>query len=441
MAIKNFKSEQYSDLYKRNQLLFKSENEIKDALKTDPKTRSLLIPVSFYEKANWTTDDGSIGPGYKSYMEFIEAGTYISYPQLCLEEVHGMCAQGEPEVTLPKQLEYLKDYATEENTSIVDLELKCVETLFKFGCGLLLTEIEEGIPTVDEIFKFKVYPGNKIIDFSTSIENGNETFNWILLDTTKRSFDYTTKTYSLLPLYRLLAIDADGNYYSAEFPQSMWSTFNILKPSSKYAVYPNVRGLVKEIPAVMFNIDDISAEYKISFIQHLIDLSLKIYKMDSTLTVMQLQQGSGHLVIKTSENLPQKLAVGRGAIHVLKGETDSEQYVTPDTSGMNVIKETLSELKQEATSFMYSLKNIEGSGVSMVISLQSNTNSLKALVNIIGNAITRVIEKAGKLIDISEDQIDFIPYSDFGSISAYQETIETNKVVEEVNTNVDQQQQ
>ena len=162
--------------------------------------------------------------------------------------------------------------------------------------------------------------------------------------------------------------------------------------------------------------------------------------MDSTLTVMQLQQGSGHLVIKTSENLPQKLAVGRGAIHVLKGETDSEQYVTPDTSGMNVIKETLSELKQEATSFMYSLKNIEGSGVSMVISLQSNTNSLKALVNIIGNAITRVIEKAGKLIDISEDQIDFIPYSDFGSISAYQETVETNKVVEEVN-NVDQQQQ
>ena len=87
MAIKNFKSEQYSDLYKRNQLLFKSENEIKDALKTDSKTRSLLIPVSFYEKANWTTDDGSIGPGYKSYMEFIEAGTYISYPQLCLEEV------------------------------------------------------------------------------------------------------------------------------------------------------------------------------------------------------------------------------------------------------------------------------------------------------------------------------------------------------------------
>ena len=418
----------YKDMYSINELSFKTKTDLINS----QYIQEIVPPYpSFLDRRNKN--------GAANYSRFLNGGNFISNAQICLMNVLGLINKNNDEVKLPSNMEDIIYYATIQNTSIQSIKNLLVESIFKFGSGLLKVVIPENVSIADSIPKFEVIPGNKVVDYSTVLdENGNEKFEFIVIDTSRYILNKITKYYSWTKIYKILSINSDGNYYECEIPQNVYGQFifdNPMLAREKHISYvePAWTNNLDFIPVVGINKLDSTFKYTQAFIQDLIETSLTNFRLSCTLAWLVNNCAASHLVIK-GKNLDDitNYPVGAGALHILNDETADEEYLTPSTNGMDEVKKIINDNNLLMDQMQYSLLNAGANSAAEALQFRISVKvaDLVALVKNIGNCLTRGLEMIDLIMNngANKDLIEFIPYTDFSQISEYiGDTTENNE--------------
>lgn len=360
------------------------------------------------------------------FNRLVNEASYINYPQICLDNMLGMMNKGQPVVQLPQKMKQLEYYATSSNSSLKTVQNRCLESICKYGiCGLKVDIKNDA--SINILPKIEVIEGIKIIDFKTyKDENGLDRFKFILIDESKRIFVKETKMYTKINHYKVLGLDANGEYYIAIIQNGTWGSFDLDHPENSECielVYPEFYSRLNFIPIVIFSATSIefNNEYNYestSAIQPLINLSLNIFQQDANLKASLHMQANPTLFIYGSKAKPSELTLGPYAINVVQDSAAKAEYASPNFGGIQIQQTVLEKMKEEAQSLIYSILNATGnaSGDALVIRLQAATLNLVSLTKNIGFAITRTLELIGEILDLNLDQIDYQPYTEFGQI-------------------------
>lgn len=413
----------YKPLFEMNELSFKTKFDIINS----QSVQKILPPYpSFLDRRNTK--------GADNYFRYCNQANYISFPNICLDAVIGITNRKEPTVTLPKNMESLIDYATTDGTSIVQIQNKIIESIFKFGLAGILVELPENVSIATSIPKLKVYSGDKIIDYQYALdENGNKALQFITLDTSRYIYSKKNKNYSYTKMYKVHSVTKEGRYCIAEVLASSYATYDpdfpTLSDGVLSLIYPTWTSELNFIPFTPISKLDNTIQYGPSFIQDLIDLSLQNFRLEANLCWLEANAAASHLVIKgrnldDASNYP----VGAGAVHLLNDDTANEFYVTPSTQGMAEIKQHIQENIALANEMMYNLTNAaaNSSGEALKIRITSKMQDLVGLVKNIASGITLSLEHVDKILNngINKDIVEFIPYIDFANLS---ELLQENK--------------
>ena len=367
--------------------------------------------------------------GAENYNRYCLQGNYVSYPNICLDTVLGIVNRGEPEIDLPENMKGIIDYATEEGTSLVNIQNKVIEKIFKFGLAGILVEIPENVSVANSLPKLKVYGGNKIVDYQYfTDEFGMKKIKFITFDESRYVYSEKSKSYSYTKIYKVHSLTADERYCIAEMLASNYSTFDPMNPSIEDGIlsitYPSWTSELNFIPFVSVSRFDLNLNYGPSFIQDLIDISLQNFRLNANLCWLEANAASSHLVIK-GQNLDNvsEYPVGAGAVHVLNDSNADEFYVTPSIQGISEIKAHIAENTALAQDLMYNLTNVaaNSSGESLKIRISSKMQDLIGLLKNIGYGLTLALENIDKIMNngINRNSIEYLPYLGFAKISSY----------------------
>lgn len=413
----------YKQLFELNDLSFQTKYDIINS----NYVQTILPPYpSFLDKRNIK--------GADSYNRYCKQANYVSFPNLCLKEVIGLTNRKEPKLNVPDNMSKLFDYATSQGTSILNIQNKVLESIFKFGLAGIHVHIPENVSIANALPKLSVYAGNKIIDYEqTTDEEGNKKFSYVTLDIS-RYLKTKENNYQFFKLYKVLSITNEDRYCESIVTAESYNGFDPSSPESKKngvlsITYPSWASELNFIPFVPVSKDSTTIKYGPSFIQDLIDISLQNFRLEANLCWLESNAAASHLVIK-GKNLDNvsNFPVGAGAVHLLNDDTAQEYYVTPSTAGMSEIKEHIKENTALAQDMMYSLINASAnsSGESLKVRISTKTQDLIGLVKNIGNGITLALEMIDNIINngVNKDKIEYIPYTEFSNIEEY---IGTNK--------------
>ena len=428
----------YKDLYAINELSFKTKTDLINS----NYIQTICPPFqSFLDKRNKR--------GAENYARYLNIGNFISNPQICLDSALGLVNKGEDELKVPANVSDIEYYATKEGTNITSIKNQLLASIFKYGSALLKVVIPENVSIANTLPRFEVIEGNKVVDYGTYLdEQGNQQFSFIVIDTTRPIFNPNTKYYNTVKIYKILSLNSEGNYYEAEIPQNLYSTFSFTNPTNnqdKMISYyePQWNAPINFIPVIGLNKLDCTFKYTQAFIQDLIETSLHNYRLSCTLGWLELNSAASHLVIK-GKNLDDidSYPVGAGAVHVLNDESASEEYVTPSTNGMSEIKQHINENNALIDAMNYSLLNAaaNSSGDALAFRISVKCADLISLINNIGNCITRGIENIDEIVNYgkNKDNIEFIPYKDFDKSENYMKVSTSVTELEQVETVEDQ---
>lgn len=403
----NFKYSENKKIYQINELVFKGENFIKNS----PYISSIIMPPdSLLDTRNLNR--------ITQYQRLVDQASFVNYPQTALSNVLGITNRGQAEILLPPVMQSLKDYATKQNVALQVVQDQLITSIFKYGLAGLKVSISNDVSTIQPP-RVQVIEGIKILDGKSTRIGNVELFDFVLIDASDRFFNEKTKSYNKINRYKILGIDAEGEYYQALIQASDWQKFNLKYPSnSEYLqlVYPEFYEKLNFIPFVAVNAKTCELKWsETSFIQNLINLSLNIFKLDAQLKQGLYMQANGFLAIYGSNLKPSEVIQGMYAVNVLKDSGAKMEYITPNHSGIQLQKQVLENMRAEAMTYIYSIVNAgeNASGESIKLRLQFTTTSLVGLVKNVGNAITRALEYIATIMDENIDQVDYKPFIDF----------------------------
>lgn len=424
----------YKNLYELNDLAFKTKYDIINS----SSVQKILPPYpSFLDKRNKA--------GRDSYERYCLQANFVSYPNICLDAVLGITNRKDPEIILPENMKGIIDYSTNEGTSLVNIQNKLIESIFKFGFGGILVEIPENVSIATSFPKLRVFPGDKIVDYQYFIDEfGNKKFSFIVFDVSRYLYIKSSKTYAYTKIYKVHSLTKENRYCITEILASSYSTFNHELPQIADGVislyYPSWTTELNFIPFTPVSKRETSIEFGPAFIQDLIDISLQNFRLEANLCWLEANAAASHLVVKGSNlNDCSNYPVGAGAVHIINDESAQEYYVTPSTQGMTEIKAHIQENIAIANELMYNLTNVaaNSSGESLKIRINSKMQDLIGLLKNIGYGITLTLEDVDKILNggINKNMIEYRPYLGFADINEFigGEKIKEETPIEETN--------
>lgn len=211
----------YKQLFELNELAFKTKYDIINS----KHVQTILPPYpSFLDRRNTK--------GADSYNRYCQQANYVSFPNLCLKEVLGLTNRKEPIVNIPDNMSKLFDYATTSGTSILNVQNKILESIFKFGLAGIHIEIPENVSIANALPKFKVYSGNKIIDYEQiTDEEGIKKFKYVTLDISNY-VKTKDNNYQFVKFYKVLGLTDDNRYYEAIVTAESYNGFKTHQPET-----------------------------------------------------------------------------------------------------------------------------------------------------------------------------------------------------------------
>lgn len=408
----------YKDLYSLNELSFQTKYDIINS----NYIQKILPPYpSFQDKRNTK--------GAENYARYCNQANYVSYPNICLDAVIGIVNRKVPNLIVPRNMNTIADFATKEGTSIITVQNKIIESIFKFGLAGILVEIPENVSIATSNPKLKVIQGNKIVDYQYfTNEKGESKLEFITFDTSRYVYNKTSKSYAYTKLYQVHSLNEEGKYTITELLAYAYSTFDhkrpVLTDGVVSIIVPSWAEELNFIPFTPISKLDCSITFGPSFIQDLIDISLQNFRLEANLCWLEANAAASHLVIK-GRNLDDcsKYPIGAGAIHVLNDENAQEYYVTPSTAGMAEIKSHILENCSLANELMYNLTNVasNSSGESLKIRINSKLQDLVGLIKVIALGLTLSLEQIDEIMNngINKNNIEYIPYLGFANIKEF----------------------
>lgn len=187
----------------------------------------------------------------------------------------------------PVEVSNIEMYGNHYNDGLSGLKQRLNFNQVLYGRSGLLLDVVTNHEGLDPQFVITEYTPMKILDGNVKRNQfGKSDLEWVLLDESRREFDKTSKSWTTKTVYRVLGLDANGEFYHAVLDGASvygeWGSFDIANPSGTviYPIFKQKR--LNFIPFTVCNATRLGiTEYEDPPFSDVADITMGIYQIDS----------------------------------------------------------------------------------------------------------------------------------------------------------------
>ena len=374
---------------------------------------------TYLPKNRWHKEGGKLGE--QDYNDYKSRAVFYSYMRDAVETVLGVLKKGEPTIQLPDTIAFMEHAATIYHDDLIALKAKLDKLILITGCAGLQLEVngkDEKSDAPD--FYINVWQPESVRDkiFEIDPETGESYARMVLLDESDYEFNPDTKQRDYVKKWRVLGLDANGDYYTALMEPGQYAGFDLKNPpvaadanapKMGEAVYPKYHGeAFHRIPFTFVNATDLSGgHYEDPPLYDLVDLVLALYRGDADYR-QTLHFTASDFYKHTGCDDParqKKLSVGAGGIIHLK-ENEDIAVVSSPGGGANLQMASLSQLHSMCQQRIMTMLDVGAnqSGAALQIVQNSKSARIEPINQNTANAITEQLRYAAEWAGMKREE-------------------------------------
>lgn len=374
--------------------------------------------------------------GYTAYDGYKSRALFPDYVKEAVEAYIGLLHLKEPTISLPSQLEFLRDRATLHGESLSMLLRRINEEQLVSGRVGLLLDLPAQLTTTTAISGpvnpyIAFYAAETVVNWDDNhIGEGEANLNLVILDESGKKRD-DNFNWILQGKYRVLmlfeGVDQDGQpigkqeYRFGVFESPGGGTPVFVESDMKAAQW---RGQVLDtVPFVFVNSKDITPETDEPPLMGLARLCRAIYCGEADLRQNLFMQGQDTLVLsgerkKAINEIEGATTIRTGAGSVIEMETGgTAEYVGVTATGLAEQRQNLIEDHQRAASRAGQLINMKANGVESGDALKTRVAAQTATLTTIAlagaAALEKILKMAARWIGANENEVKVDPNLEF----------------------------
>ncbi|MDD3585635.1 MAG: hypothetical protein PHQ75_00505 [Thermoguttaceae bacterium] len=301
----------------------------------------------------------------------------------------------------PPEVSAIDVYGNAYNDGLIGLKQRLNFNQVLYGRYGLLLDVIADSNGLNPQFKITEYTPQKILDGNIKTGfNGKSCLDWVLLDESTRVFNKVSKQWMTETRYRVLGLDANGDFYHAVLDGSNavgdWSRFDFNNPNGK-VVYPIFKQ--KRLDFIPFTVCNVSRlginEYEDPPFSDVADITMGVYQIDSLYKKALWNFASPTLVVSNAKK-PEDKSIKLGNMLWFQSQSGlpvSASLMETNGSGLSELRNAKAEMKQALRNT--SIRELlDGAGAnSSGDALQLRTASGTAMIATIDQTGARAIEE------------------------------------------------
>lgn len=355
----------------------------------------------------------------EKYQEFLFRALFPSETKYSLDIYEGLFQLGTPQVSLAEdgRMDYLIDDASVTRDGLKAVQVRLNREQMSHGLRMMLLEIRD-----DEKRPFYIqeYSANKFLraHFTDKLVSGESIADVVLLNESTVENDIKTWTYRKEVRLRVLALDANMEYYQRSIsPQELYELDLAKPPDDDRTIYPAyLKKRYNRIPLVWCGASGNSAcSMDRPPLLAMAQTELKLF--------LCMAHNSQHIYMNTQESIVITGASSTfkltddefvaGSVVVIPGADSKAQYLSTNGVGFDAEEKEIARLQSSIEEKRLSLMNAKSHQSGTVVGLVQNSQSapLRTIVNVSGNAITLILRHMATWMGYQEEQISEISYT------------------------------
>ena len=370
------------------------------------KEKSKYLPPNDWQRAH-----------KDQYESYLRRALFPGETKYALDIYSGLFSLGEPKITLPTdgKLDFIINNASVYGDTLKMVQMRLNAEQMSHGLRCMLLEVRgDG----EKPFFIREYSAPKFLRSHFIDIDGESVADFILMDESTETYSLETFKNNIDYRLRILALDANGEYYQrAIHPSELNQNFSVKNPPQDgQTVYPSVFGKrFNRIPFVWCNASSLSgSSFDYPPMLSMADTELALY--------VAMANHSQHIYMNTQEilvftgvtpdSIPKDAVFGCGSYLALKNAQADAKYVSTNGVGFTAEKEEIEQLKSDIEQKRLSLMSAKSHQSGTVVGLVQNSQSapLRSIVGTSGQAITRILKYMAQWLGETQDAVDSIEY-------------------------------
>ncbi len=371
-----------------------------------------------------------------AYDLYQSRALFFNMCSYALKIYNGLLQMGEPDIYLPKELDYLRTFASVYKDGLHSIQGRLNTEQLSHGLRCLLLETSSSNPNIP--FVIKEYNANQMLLSYFIDMDGESVAKFVLLN--ESSYEYNLNIKQFVPVYRLLilGLDANGEYYQSRIAPQEWNSFDVNNPN-KYiqnkmpndwinfdfdnpsnngnTVYPTYRNKrFNRIPFVWCGASSLSgSSFDIPILYSMSNVELQLYRAyaDYAFHLYMSSQETTYITGVEKNFDINSVKVGAGALNSISGDSVKVQTVSTNGVGFTAQENHLAMLIDDIDRQRMSIMSAKShqSASALQIAQDAQTAPLQTIQNVSGQAITEILRYAGKWIGKNDEEIMKIHYN------------------------------
>lgn len=360
----------------------------------------------------------------EEYMAFLQRALFYSMTTYAMRIYEGLTMSGFPDIILPAdgKMDFIKNDATVYRRDLKSLQSSLNYEQFAHGLRCLLLEITLN---PDKPFFIQEYSANMFLRAHfTKDELGVSKAKMILLDESGDEYNLKTKRDEFVQRFRVLGLDANGDYYQSEIQPCDWVNFDIDNPPLEKTIYPEYRGVrFNMIPFTWCGASSLSGNsLDLPPLIDMADCEIKLFQLDAQYSqhIYQSCQETVFFLDTDAKFNLDDIRYGCGAHNKLpkgvKPIVISNNGIGFDAQ-KNYMDSIIAQIELRRMSIMSSKSHQSGTAVGIVQNAQ--TAPLRTIVDVSGDAITEQLRYMALWLGYSQKEVNKIRYTpskDFANV-------------------------
>lgn len=358
--------------------------------------------------------------GLAAYDSYRLRAVFPEYVKEAVENYVGMLWRRPATIKLPKGMEGMRDFATPNGESLVNLLRRINEEQLVNGrCGLLLD-----LPQVTEdttLPYIALYDAEAIINWDENVVGeGHTELNFVVLNETsvRRTNGFNWEVYEKYRLLLLGELDENESNGEADYHQGVFTQDGTFEYDPSNMITPVYKGVpLKEVPFVFVNTKDLTSNPDEPPLLALANQSLAIYRAEADYRQTLYMMGQDTLVIIGAMNREEdeKVRIGSGAaLHIEQG--GDAKFIGVDGRGLPEQRYALvnDRLRAEIQSGQLSNSNDKvESGIALQTRLGAQTSTLMQIAISGAAALEKILKLCAKWMGLNENEVEVHPNLEF----------------------------
>lgn len=395
-----------------------------------PATQSQVIDG--YGSSAIATEDNI---GHQNYMAYKLRAQFPDYVKDAVEMGVGLMHQKDAVIELPEAMEGLRENATLQGESLLNVLRRINESQLASGRIAILGDLPSSPDQTDPLPYLALYNTIAIINWDTNSQDyNNDTLNLVVLNESgserQSSFEWKdVKKYRVLVLSKADEVkETITNPTSIDANQSMvymFGTFRDTETFSDVAMQvPTIRGVSsEEIPFVFINTKDVVPQPDFPPLLGLATLSMSIYRSEADYRQALFMQGQDTLVIigssldenGTPDN-SQGTRTGAGAVLSVDVNCDAK-FIGVESAGLEEQRKAIENDRKLAATKTIQVSSNDGSdaesGKARKIRVAAETANLNQVALTGAAGLQKELRILAKWMGADPEQVIVTPNLDF----------------------------